>query len=229
MVAPGYIGIYGNGVKPVASTGVAKIMRLNKLRAQVGYKRRYIKGGKPGKVAENLLKRDFNPTEPNQAWVSDITYVRTYEGFLYVAMVLDLFSRRVIGWSMDKNMDRHLVIDALLMAVWQRRPDKEVIVHSDQGSQYGSSDYLAFMKVNHLVPSMSRRGNCLDNAVAESFFATFKKRVTRRKIYATRAQAKSEIFSFIELFYNPVKRHSHTGGVSPVKFEESYFLESSTV
>ena len=160
---------------------VAKIMRENKLKAQIGYKRRYIKGGKSGKIADNILDRQFNPKAPNHAWVSDITYIRTHEGFLYVATVIDLFSRRVVGWSMDKTIDRHLVINALLMAVWQRNPKNEVLVHSDQGSQYASSDYLAFMNEHKLIPSMSRRGNCHDNAVAESFFATFKKRVTKRK------------------------------------------------
>ena len=126
-------------------------------------------------------------------------------------------------------MDRHLVINALLMAVWQRQPKAEVLVHSDQGSQYGSRDYLEFMKDHGLIPSMSRRGNCHDNAVAESFFATFKKRVTKRKIYVTRSEAKAEIFNFIEMFYNPIKRHTHTGGVSPAKFEEAYFLELTSV
>ena len=124
---------------------------------------------------------------------------------------------------MDKSMDRHLVINALLMAVWQRQPKSEVLVHSDQGSQYDSSVYLAFMREHNLIPSMSRRGNCHDNAVAESFFATFKKRVTRRRIYPTREDAKTEVFNFIEMFYNPIKRHTHTGGVSPAKFEEQYF------
>jgi len=152
---------------------VARIMRENKLKAQIGYKRRYIKGGKLGSIADNVLDRNFNPGLPNQAWVSDITYVRTHEGFLYVATVLDLFSRRIVGWSMDKNIDRHSVIRALMMAVWQRQPKGEVLVDSEQGSQYGSSDYLAFMKANNLKPSMSRRGNCHDNAVAESLFATF--------------------------------------------------------
>jgi len=208
---------------------VAKIMRKNKLKAQIGYKRRYMKGGKTAHVAGNVLDRNFNPETPNKSWVSDITYVQTYEGFLYVATVLDLFSRKIVGWSMDKNMDRHLVMNALLMAVWRRQPTKPVLVHSDQGSQYGSSDYLAFMKDNNLEPSMSRRGNCHDNAVAESFFATFKKRVTQRKIYATREEAKREIFNFIEMFYNPVKRHSHTGGVSPVKYEEDYFAQLESV
>jgi len=208
---------------------VAKIMRQNKLKAQIGYKRRYIKGGKTATVAENVLDRKFNPTTPNKFWVSDITYVRTYEGFLYVATVLDLFSRRIVGWSMDKNIDRHLVINALLMAVWARQPKTSVLVHSDQGSQYGSADYLAFMKANNLEPSMSRHGNCHDNAVAESFFATFKKRVTKRKIYATSEDAKREIFNFIEMFYNPVKRHTHTGGVAPAQFEKDYFSKLESV
>jgi putative transposase len=208
---------------------VAKIMRINKLRAQIGYKRRYVKSGEIGKIADNILARQFNPDQPNKIWVSDITYVRTHEGFLYVATVLDLFSRRIVGWSMNKTMDRHLVINALLMAVWQRQPKREVLVHSDQGSQYASHDYVTFMHENNLKPSMSRRGNCHDNAVAESFFATFKKRVTKRKIYLTREDAKTEIFNFIEMFYNPIKRHSHTGGVSPAKFEEQYFLESNCV
>jgi len=121
------------------------------------------------------------------------------------------------------------VINALLMAVWKRQPKETVLVHSDQGSQYGSTDYLFFMKENNLQPSMSCRGNCHDNAVAESFFATFKKRVTQRKIYSTREEAKGEIFNFIEMFYNPIKRHSHTGGISPAKFEEQYFEKLGSV
>ncbi|WP_096040827.1 IS3 family transposase [Pseudoalteromonas issachenkonii] len=208
---------------------VAKIMRQHKLKAQIGYKRRHLKGGKTSRIADNLLARQFNPPAPNQSWVSDITYIRTYEGFLYVATVMDLFSRRIVGWSMDKNMDKQLVINALLMAVYQRQPKAEVMVHSDQGSQYGSADYLAFLKEHNLVPSMSRAGNCHDNAVAESFFATIKKRIIKRKIYSTREDAKAEIFNFIEMFYNPKKRHSHTGGVSPAKFEEAYYSELKTV
>ncbi|MGR6781224.1 IS3 family transposase [Moritella viscosa] len=208
---------------------VAKIMSEHKLKAQIGYKRRHIKGGKTSRIADNLLVRQFNPPRPNQSWVSDITYIRTHEGFLYLATVLDLFSRRVVGWSIDKNMDKHLVMKALLMAVYQRQPKSEVMVHTDQGSQYGSSDYLALMKEHKLVPSMSRRGNCHDNAVAESFFATIKKHIIKKKIYSTRNDAKAEIFNFIEMFYNPKKRHSHTGGVSPAKFEETYYSKLETV
>jgi putative transposase len=160
---------------------VAKIMRVNRLKAQIGYKRRHVNGGKPSRVAANILERQFNPDKPNTVWVSDITYVRTYEGFLYVATVIDLFSRRVVGWSMDRNMDKHLVIKALLMAVFQRRPKAELLVHSDQGSQYGSADYLAFLKEYDLVPSMSRRGNCHDNAVVKGFFATFKNALSAKR------------------------------------------------
>ncbi|GHD21432.1 transposase [Halioglobus japonicus] len=187
---------------------VARIMRVNKIKSQIGYKRCYIKRGNLANVAANVLDRNFNPEEPNRAWVNDITYVRTYKGFLYVATVLDLFSGRILGWSMDGTMDLHLVIRALLIAVWKRQPKRTVLVHSDQGSQYDNADYLAFMKETNLEPSMSRRGNCHDNAVAESFFATFKKRVTQREIYSTREEAKAEIFNFIEMFYSPVKRRS---------------------
>lgn len=121
------------------------------------------------------------------------------------------------------------MINALMMAVWQRQPKQTVLVHSDQGSQYASHDYFVLMRDNNLTPSMSRRGNCHDNAVAERFFATFKQRVLRRKIYSTRKEAKTEIFNFIEMFYNPIKRHSYTGGVSLAKFEEAYCLESGNV
>jgi putative transposase len=163
-----------------------------------------MKGGKVGKIADNILARYFAPDKPNQTWVSAITYVRTHEGFLYVAMVLDFFSRRIVGWSMDKKMDRHLVIRALMMAGWQRQPKQEVLEHSDQGSQYASHDYLNFMRDNNLKPSMSRHGNCHDNAVAENFFATFKKRVIKRKVYSQRNEAKTEILNVIEMFYNPI-------------------------
>jgi len=125
---------------------------------------------------------------------------------------------------MNKNIDKYLVTYALLMAVYQRQPKSEVLVHTDQGSQYGSADYLALIKEHNLVPSMNRRGNCHDNAVAESFFATIKKRLVRKKIYSTLYKAKAEIFDFIEMFFNPKKRHSHTDGVSPTKFEECVFL-----
>ena len=208
---------------------VARLMRLNGLRAQIGYKRRWIRSGEPGRVAPNRLNQEFSVESPNQAWVGDITYIRTYEGFLYLAIVIDLFSRRVVGWSMQPTMSRDLVMQALLSALWRRRPTGTVLVHSDQGSQYGSQDYLAFLNEHDLEPSMSRRGNCLDNAVAESFFSTLKKLRIRRRIYATRDEARADIFDFIELFYNSQRRHSHVGGVSPQQFEADYFKSLQSV
>lgn len=149
---------------------VARLMKQAKLKASIGYKRRYFKSSVPALIADNHLQQQFVVCEPDTAWVADITYIKTYEGWLYLAVVLDLFSRKIIGWSMQPNMSKDIVIKALLMAVWRRNPKQEVIVHSDQGSQYASCDYREFLSANNLVPSMSRRGHCLDNAVAESFF-----------------------------------------------------------
>ena len=147
-------------------------MRINGMRAQIGYNRRWISSGQPARVAPNRLNQEFSVEAPNQRWVGDITDIRTDERFLYLAVVLDLFSRRVVGWSMQPPMSRDLVMQALLSALWRRRPTGTVLVHSDQGNQYGSQDYRAFLAEHNLEPSMSRRGNCLDNAVAESFFST---------------------------------------------------------
>ncbi len=150
---------------------VARLMKLAGLKAQVGYKKPpRFKGGKPAIFAENHLNQDFDVQEPNRAWVTDITYIRTCEGWLFLAVVIDLFSRQVIGWSMQPKMHVDLVLNALVMAVWRRKPKNEVLVHSDQGSQYTSTDWQNFLKSHNLVCSMSRRGNCHDNAVAESFF-----------------------------------------------------------
>jgi putative transposase len=135
--------------------------------------------------------------------------------------VEDLFSRIVIGWSMKSELTRDLVLDALLMAVWRRCPKQPVIVHSDQGSQYGSDDWARFCKEHGLIPSMSRRGNCFDNAVAESFFSSLKKERIRRRIYRTREEARADVFDYIEVFYNRVRRHSHLGQVSPYDFEQA--------
>ncbi|VVP26969.1 IS3 family transposase ISPsy29 [Pseudomonas fluorescens] len=173
---------------------VARLMRLEGLRSQAGYRRRPGKyGGKPAVSSPNLLKRQFDVVEPNKVWVTDITYIRTYEGWLYLAVVLDLFSRQVVGWSMKSQMTSDLSIDALLMAVWRRKPKQEVMVHSDQGSQYSSSDWHSFLKANNLVASMSRRGNCHDNAVAESFFQLLKRERIKRKTYTTREDARSDV------------------------------------
>jgi putative transposase len=147
----------------------------------------------------------------NQVWVTDITYIRTWQGWLYLAMVIDLFARNVVGWSMKPTLSRELALDALMMAVWLRKPDGEVSVHSDQGSQYGSDDWQRFCRANNLALSMSRRGNCQDNAVAESFFSSLKKERIRKRIYKTRDLARADIFDYIEVFYNRARRRQSGG------------------
>ena len=198
---------------------VRRLMKAEGLRAQVGYggKPRH-RGGPVGAVA-NVLNRDFTPHAPNKVWVTDITYIRTYEGWLFLAVVVDLYSRQVVGWATAPTMTRDLVLQALLAAVWKRKPAPGVLVHSDQGSQFTSDDWQAFLKAHHMVPSMSRRGNCHDNAVAESFFSALKKERIKRRIYPNRATATSDVFDYIEMFYSPIRRHGSAGGVSPVEFE----------
>ncbi|HDR2984075.1 IS3 family transposase [Stutzerimonas stutzeri] len=209
---------------------VARLMRLEGLRSQTGYRRRPGRyGGKPPVASPNHLERRFNVTEPNRVWVTDITYIRTYEGWLYLAVVLDLFSRQVIGWSMKPQMTSDLAIDALLMAVWRRKPKQEVMIHSDQGSQFSSGDWQSFLKANNLLGSMSRRGNCYDNAVAESFFQLLKRERIRRKIYSTRQDARADVFDYIEMFYNPKRRHGFNNQLSPVEFEKRHLLSLESV
>ncbi|WP_373939491.1 IS3 family transposase [Pseudomonas putida] len=184
---------------------------------------------KPTVASPNHLARQFKVSEPNKVWVTDITYIRTYEGWLYLAVVLDLFSRQVIGWSMKPRMCSDLAIDAMLMAVWRRKPQQQVMIHSDQGSQFSSSDWQSFLKANNVISSMSRRGNCHDNAVAESFFQLLKRERIRRKIYTTREEARSDIFDYIEMFYNPKRRHSSAMQLSPIEYEKRYFLSLESV
>ncbi|HGY1780844.1 TPA: IS3 family transposase [Citrobacter amalonaticus] len=200
---------------------VGRIMQLNRIKAVRGYKAPRRIAGRPSVVAPNRVQRQFTVVRANQVWVTDITYIRTWQGWLYLAVVIDLFARNVVGWSMKPTLSRELALDALMMAVWRRKPDGEVIVHSDQGSQYGSDDWQRFCRVNNLVPSMSRRGNCWDNAVAESFFSSLKKERIRKRIYKTRDLARADIFDYIEVFYNRARRHSHLGGVSPEAFEQA--------
>ncbi|WP_212592011.1 IS3 family transposase [Escherichia coli] len=200
---------------------VGRIMQLNRIKAVRGYKAPRRIAGRPSVVAPNRVQRQFTVVRANQIWVTDITYIRTWQGWLYLAVVIDLFARNVVGWSMKPTLSRELALDALMMAVWRRKPDGEVIVHSDQGSQYGSDDWQRFCRANNLVPSMSRRGNCWDNAVAESFFSSLKKERIRKRIYKTRDLARADIFDYIEVFYNRARRHSHLGGVSPEAFEQA--------
>ncbi len=161
-------------------------MQLNRIKAARGYKAPRRIAGRPSVVAPNRVQRQFTVVRANRVWVTDITYIRTWQGRLYLAVVIDLFARNVVGWSMKPTLSRELALDALMMAVWRRKPDGEVIVHSDQGSQYGSDDRQRFCRANNLAPSMSRRGNYWDNAVAESFFSSLKKERIRKRIYKTR-------------------------------------------
>ena len=203
---------------------VYRLMKQEKLRSQTGYRRRPgTRGGPVAVLAPNHLQRQFDVVEPNRVWVTDISYIRTHEGWLFPAAVLDLCSRQVIGWSMGPRMDRELALNALLMAVWRRQPKQTVMVHSDQGSQFSSYDWQAFLKAHNLQQSMSRRGNCHDNAVAESFFQLLKRERIRRKTYATREAARQDVFDYIEMFYNPKRRHSNNDRLSPVNYEKQYF------
>ena len=173
-------------------------------------------------VAENVLDRKFDrATGPNQIWVSDITYVWTLEGWMYLTGILDLYSRKVVGWSMSSRLTKEFVIDALEMAIRQRCPGEDLLHHSDRGSQYCSEAYREMLSRNGIKCSMSRKGNCWDNAVMESFFATLKKELIHHERYETRSAARSSIFEYIEVFYNRERLHSTLGYQSPEQFEQS--------
>ena len=200
---------------------VARIMREHRIRALRGYKAPRHIAGRPSIITPNRLNREFTVAEPNQAWVTNITYIRTWQGWLYLAVVMDLFARRIVGWSMKPTLGREVVLDALLMAVWRRKPKQRVWVDSDQGAQYGSDDWLRFCREHNLDPSMSRRGNCWANAVCESFFSSLKKERIKKRVYKTRELARADIFEYIEMFYNRSRRHSHLGGISLEAFERA--------
>ncbi|HGY3860961.1 TPA: IS3 family transposase, partial [Enterobacter hormaechei] len=205
--------------------GVNRVWRLMKrvgIKAQVGYRSPRARKGEASIVSPNRLQRQFNPDAPDERWVTDITYIRTHEGWLYLAVVVDLFSRKIIGWSMQSRMTKDIVLNALLMAVWRRNPQKQVLVHSDQGSQYTSHEWQSFLKSHGLEGSMSRRGNCHDNAVAESFFQLLKRERIKKKIYGTREEARSDIFDYIEMFYNSKRRHGSSDHMSPTEYENQY-------
>lgn len=209
---------------------VARLLKAEGLRSQSGYRRRpSARGGKPAVVAPNHLRREFSVDGPNQSWVTDITYIRTHEGWLYLCVVIDLWSRMVVGWSMGQRIDTRLALDALTMALWRRRPKQQVLVHSDQGCQFTGHDWQAFLRDHKLLCSMSRRGNCHDNAVAESFFQLLKRERIRRQIYVTRRAARSDVFDYIEMFYNPTRRHSTAAGMSPVEFEQRHSMRLAVV
>jgi putative transposase len=209
---------------------VARLASIAGIKAQIGYKRKAgFYGSKPSIVIANRLQQDFKVGLPDHAWVTDITYIKTHDVFLYLAVVIDLYSRRVVGWSMQSRMQIDLVLSALLMAVWRRNPKQKVIIHSDQGSQFTSHEWQKFLKAHNLEASMSRRGNCHDNAVAESFFHLLKRERIRRKTYATRKDARDDIFDYIEFFYNSKRKHGNNGLLSPIDFEQQTIMTKQGV
>jgi len=204
---------------PCGRPKVARLMRNAGLKGCP--KRRFRVTTKSGLTrAENLLDQDFSAETANQRWASDITYIWTGQGWLYLAVVMDLYSRRIIGWSMSRRITRQLVLNALSMALGQRRPGNNLIHHSDRGVQYLSDDFQALLKTNGITCSMSDKGSCYDNAVVESFFASLKRERIKRRKYRTRDQARADVFDYIERFYNRKRRHGYVGNISPVQFEK---------
>ena len=206
----------------VGRNRVHRLMRVNGIMAR--YKRKYkttTNSRHSLSIAHNLLNRQFNVNTPNQVWVSDITYVPTQEGWLYLATTLDLYSRKIVGWAMEKRMQKSLVIRSLQMALHNRRPNpsQRLMHHSDRGSQYASKLFQKLLKANDIRCSMSRKGNCWDNAVAESFFRTLKEERVYQQRYKTRDEAKHSIFEYIQVFYNQQLLHSSLGYMSPNQFE----------
>jgi putative transposase len=209
----------------VGENRVARLMRRAEIVALRRWKRRPVdEGVRPEcAVAGNVLDRDFEASAPNQKWVADFTYIDTAEGWLFLAVVLDLFSRRVVGWSMQPQMSAQLVMDALTMALWRRGKPRALLHHSDQGSQYTSEDFQRLLAHHGIECSMSRKGDCWDNAAVESFFATLKKELVYTKPrYSTRDVARADLFEYIEGFYNEQRRHSKLGQLSPTQFEQRF-------
>jgi putative transposase len=199
---------------------VETLMRQMGLRAREKSKYRKTTDSKHDyPIAPNLLNRNFQVDAPNQVWVSDITYIRTMEGWLYLAIVMDLYSRKIVGWSMSNSLSSSIAVDALQMAIRNRQPRKGLIHHSDRGIQYACNSYRRLLQHNHLVCSMSRKGDCWDNSPAESFFSTLKIECINDRVFLTRAQAKREIFEYIEIDYNRKRSHSSIGYMSPENYE----------
>jgi hypothetical protein len=206
---------------------IARLMREQGLRARRKRRFRTTTDSRHDlPIAPNVIARKFEAPAPNTTWVTDITYIWTHEGWLYLAVILDLFSRRIVGWSMSEQITRQIALDALAMALSRRQPPRGLIHHSDRGSQYASDEYRRLLAANGIVGSMSRRGNCWDNAVAESFFSTLKLELVHEHDWATRAEARAAIFEYLEVFYNGQRRHSSLDYVSPVAFERRYRQEA---
>jgi putative transposase len=202
---------------------VRQVMRENGLKSKV--KRKFVittDSDHAEPVADNILDRDFSAERPNEKWVADITYIATGEGWLYLAAVMDLFSRRIVGWATSENIDAALATSALQAAIEQRSPDAGLLHHSDRGVQYASKDYQAILRTCGMTCSMSRKGNCWDNAVMENFFSSLKSEWLEDRTFATRQTAKESLFKYIEVFYNRQRRHASLGYVSPAAYEEQY-------
>ncbi|HEB28178.1 hypothetical protein LCGC14_2057670 [marine sediment metagenome] len=213
------------GGEAVSRQRVARLMRAQHIQSKMA-KRFVITTNSKGTTAPapDHLQRQFKTQDKNQAWVSDTTFIRTRQGWLYLAVLLDLYSRQIVGWAMSDRNDTKLVSDALMMAIWRRGKLKDIIVHSDQGSTYAAGRYRRLLKENNMVCSMSRKGECHDNAVAESFFGTLKTELVDDEDYRTRQEAKQSLFEYIEVFYNRQRRHSYLGYVSPEEYERANAL-----
>lgn len=199
---------------------VARLMRQAGLKGCPKRRfRRPVNAAPDHPVAANLLKQDFTASRANQRWAADITYLWTRQGWLFLAVVMDLYSRRIVGWSMDRRVGRHLVIDAMTMALGYRQPAGPLLHHSDRGPQYTSDDFRDLLAKHGVACSMSARGSCYDNAAVESFFSSLKRERVRRRTYRTREEAKADVFDYIECFYNRRRRHAYLDYVSPVAFE----------
>ncbi|MDO8327917.1 MAG: IS3 family transposase [Cypionkella sp.] len=203
---------------------IERLMRQNALKARPKRRGKPQDDGERSLIADNILDRDFEADRPNQKWLADFTYIWTAQGWLYVAVVLDLFSRRVVGWSMKAERDATLVMDALMMAIWRRGKADALLHHSDQGSQYTSEQFQRLLADNGITCSMSRAGNVWDNSAMESFFSSLKIERANRKVYRTRDEARADVFDYIERFYNPRRRHSKLGYISPMEFEARAML-----
>jgi len=206
----------------VGKDKVRRLMRSMNIKAMIGSKKKHAKYGKPSVLANNLLKQDFDVGLPNVAWVTDITYIWTSEGWLYLCVILDLFARRIVGWDTGSQQKTKLILSALGKAVRQRKPSPNLVVHSDQGTQFTSYAWRGELLKNDMIMSNSRRGNCFDNAVAENFFSLIKREAIQNTVFKTREEVRCIIFEYIEMFYNPTRQHSYLGGLSPAEYEKAY-------
>jgi putative transposase len=206
----------------IGKNRVCRLMKIQGLSADRKKKRRFVNYASSAKepVAENLVKRNFNPENPNELWAGDISNIETKEGVMYLSVVLDMWSRAAIGWEMQSSMTENLVIRSLNNAVRNRKPKAQLIVHTDQGSQFRSARYRQLLSKNNFIQSMSYKGNCYDNAAVESFFASLKKELVYRVNFKSKEEARRQIFEYIEIFYNRKRRHSTLGYVSPLNFEK---------